>query len=167
MQDRYGFISGGGKKRGLIQLSHQYFDSSSLADLSPRSAPRLIQSEIMASDDWWRRSAGGNSSITVWERRETEFIKCFNLLDFNSKLSDWERVFLAHKSTFSCLLNRQRSGEPMSRHVHWTKTKSSFCLLQLLLTTLFAFASYLLSLLGVVGLVVLWFRLAEMCKNLK
>lgn len=38
-----------GKKKGLIQLCHQYSDSLSLADLSP---PVLVQSEIMASDDW-------------------------------------------------------------------------------------------------------------------
>lgn len=46
------------KKKGLIRLRHQYFDSLSLVDLCPPSMPRLFQSEIMASGDWWEMHNG-------------------------------------------------------------------------------------------------------------
>lgn len=82
MQDRYGFLLG--EKKDLIQLGHQYFDSLSLVDLSPPSTPRLIQSEIMESDDWremqdertdWGNDEPRHTSITARDGRERESLR--------------------------------------------------------------------------------------------
>lgn len=61
------------EEKSPIQLCHQHFDSSSLADLCPPAIPRPIQSEITAPD---KRISQGKLL-----RLHSVFV-CFNLTDY-------------------------------------------------------------------------------------
>lgn len=117
--------------QGSFQVSHQYFDSSSLVDLSHRSRRRLVQSVIMEEDGQdrgeiqdgeeetsphfthdYRQQRDSTSDCRLTSPTEVSLLQLRFVLIFRFFFFSCENV----KSIFSCckrrVITKQRSEPP-------------------------------------------------------